>query len=94
VRAIRTSAAYPSARQLLQMVTVNPARILGRDREIGSLERGKLADVVVFDAGSPNLRPVRDPVATLVNRADPRDIAAVLREGRVVHGRLATSRAT
>ena len=94
VRALRTSATYPSARQLLQMVTVNPARILGRDREIGSLERGKLADVVVFDAGSPNLRPVRDPVATLVNRADPRDIAAVLREGRVVHGRLATSRAT
>ena len=94
VRAIRTSATYPSARQLLQMVTVNPARILGRDREIGSLERGKLADVVVFDAGSPNLRPVRDPVATIVNRADSRDIAAVLREGRVAHGRLATSRAT
>jgi cytosine/adenosine deaminase-related metal-dependent hydrolase len=91
VRALRKSATYPGARQLLQMVTVNPARILGRDREIGSLERGKLADVVVFDARSPNLRPVRDPVATLVNRADARDIAAVLREGRVVHGRLATS---
>jgi cytosine/adenosine deaminase-related metal-dependent hydrolase len=91
VRALRKSATYPSARQLLQMVTVNPARILGRDREIGSLERGKLADVVVFDARSPNLRPVRDPVATLVNRADARDIAAVLREGGIVHGRLAAS---
>lgn len=89
VRALRRSAAYPSARQLLQMVTVNPARILGREREVGSLEAGKLADVVVFDARSPNLRPVRDPVATLVNRAEARDIAAVLREGRVVYGRLA-----
>jgi cytosine/adenosine deaminase-related metal-dependent hydrolase len=91
VRALRTSATYPSARQLLQMVTINPARILGRDREIGSLEPGKRADVVVFDARSVNLRPVRDPVATLVNRADGRDVAAVVREGRVVHGRLPTS---
>jgi cytosine/adenosine deaminase-related metal-dependent hydrolase len=91
VRALRTSATYPSARQLLQMVTINPARILGRDREIGSLEPGKRADVVVFDARSANLRPVRDPVATLVNRADGRDVAAVVREGRVVHGRLPTS---
>jgi cytosine/adenosine deaminase-related metal-dependent hydrolase len=91
VRALRTSATYPSARQLLQMVTINPARILGRDREIGSLEPGKRADVVVFDARSANLRPVRDPVATLVNRADSRDVAAVVREGRVVHGRLPTS---
>jgi len=91
VRALRLSATYPSARQLLQMATINPARLLGREREVGSLERGKLADVVVFDAGSPNLRPVRDPVATLVNRADARDIAAVLHEGRIVHGRLATS---
>jgi cytosine/adenosine deaminase-related metal-dependent hydrolase len=89
VRALRKSATYPSARQLLQMVTVNPARILGRARELGSLEPGKLADVVVFDARSPNLRPVRDPVATLVNRADRHDITAVLREGRVVYGRLA-----
>ena len=91
VRALRQSATYPSARQLLQMVTVNPARILGREREVGSLERGKLADVIVFDARSANLRPVRDPVATLVNRADARDITAVLREGRVVHGRLPPS---
>jgi cytosine/adenosine deaminase-related metal-dependent hydrolase len=86
VRALRRSAAYPTATQLLQMATVNPARILGRERDVGSLEPGKLADVVVFDGRSPNLRPVRDPVATLVNRADRHDIVAVLREGRVVYG--------
>jgi cytosine/adenosine deaminase-related metal-dependent hydrolase len=92
VRALRKSATYPTATQLLQMATVNGARILGREGEIGSLERGKLADVVVFDAHSVNLRPVRDPVATLVNRADRHDIAAVLREGRIVYGRLERQR--
>lgn len=92
VRALRKSATYPTAQQLLQMVTVNPARILGRERDVGSLEPGKLADIVVFDGHSANLRPVRDPVATLVNRADRQDIAAVLREGRVVHGKLERKR--
>jgi cytosine/adenosine deaminase-related metal-dependent hydrolase len=92
VRALRRSATYPTATQLLQMATVNGARILGREGEIGSLEAGKLADVVVFDAQSANLRPVRDPVAALVNRADRHDIAAVMREGRVVYGRLERQR--
>jgi cytosine/adenosine deaminase-related metal-dependent hydrolase len=44
---------------------------------------------VLFDTRTPNLRPVRDPVATLVNRAETRDIRAVLREGRIVYGRVA-----
>jgi cytosine/adenosine deaminase-related metal-dependent hydrolase len=69
VRAIRTSATYPSARQLLQMVTVNP-RILGvTARSAGARQAGRCR---CPDAGSLNLRPVRDPVATIVNRADSR----------------------
>lgn len=45
-------------------------------------------DLVVFDADSHTMRPVRDPVAALVNRAETRDIRAVVHEGRVVYGRL------
>ena len=89
IRAVRKDPAFPSAVQMLQMITVNPARVIGRADDLGSIDRGKRADLVVFDARSTNLRPVHDPVATVVNRAEPRDIMAVLHEGRVVHGALA-----
>ena len=88
IRAVRRDPAFPSARQLLQMITINPARILGQDREIGSLEPGKSADLVIFDAESPNLRYGRDPVAALVSRAEAGDVKAVLHQGRLVHGRI------
>lgn len=87
VRAVRKSPRVPSARDMLKAITVTPAKILGR-ADLGTIAAGFRADLVVFDAESRNLRPVRDPVATIVNRASVRDIRAVLHEGRVVHGRL------
>ena len=89
IRGLRGDPGFPSAVQMLQMITINPARMLGRADDLGSLAVGKRADAVVFDAESRNLKPVRDPVATLVNRAETRDIVAVLHEGRIVHGSLA-----
>jgi cytosine/adenosine deaminase-related metal-dependent hydrolase len=53
---------------------------------------GKRDDLVLFEAGSTNLRPVHDLVATVVNRAEPHDVKAVLHEGRIVHGALAGGR--
>jgi cytosine/adenosine deaminase-related metal-dependent hydrolase len=88
IRGVRRDPAFPSAVQMLQMITVNPARMIRRHDELGSLAVGKRADVVVFDRESRNLRSVRDPVATLVNRAEGRDIKAVIHEGRIVHGSL------
>ena len=35
--------------EVIRMASLTPARIAGRDRELGSLEKGKQADVVVFD---------------------------------------------
>lgn len=92
VRAVRKDPGFPSAVQMLQMITINVARLIGREHELGSIDRGKRADLVVFDARSTNLRLVHDPVATIVSRAEPRDIKAVLFEGRVVHGELEGAR--
>lgn len=89
VRGLRRDPAFPTARQMLQMITINPARIFGYADDLGSIERGKLADLVLFDARSLNLRPVHDPVAAIVNRAEPRDIRAVFHEGRLAYGALA-----
>ena len=86
VRALRKDPRLPTAVQLLQMITINAAKVLGMEAELGSIEPGKRADMVAFDAMSLNLRPVRDPVATLVNRAESRDIKAVFHEGVLVRG--------
>ncbi len=88
VRGLRRDPSFPSARQMLQMITINPARILKLDRELGSIEVGKRADLVIFDAESRNLRPLADPVASIVNRAESRDIKAVFNGGALVSGAL------
>lgn len=79
------------AGQALRMATIEGARALGLDREIGSLEPGKKADLVVFDLDHPEWVPHRDPVQALVWSATSASIVetwvdgrAVFREGRVV----------
>ena len=91
IRALRKDPRFPSAVQMLQMITISAAKVLGMDAEIGSLEVGKRADIVAFDSASLNLRPVRDPVATLVNRGESRDIMAVFHEGALVRGGFETA---
>ena len=86
IRALRADPSFPTAVEMLKMITVNPAKILGVDHERGSIEVGKRADFVLFDATSDNLSPVTDPVATLVNRATAADIRAVFNNGDLVHG--------
>lgn len=88
IRAVRRDPRYPTARDMLRMATINGARAIGRGEDIGSLAPGRRADMVMFDLQSLNLRPVHDPVASLVNRADVADIRAVLHEGAPVHGLL------
>jgi 5-methylthioadenosine/S-adenosylhomocysteine deaminase len=60
------------------------ARALGQDREIGSLEVGKQADLVVFDARNPHLRPHVDPAGVLVHCGQGRDVEMVLVAGDAV----------
>ena len=58
-----------NAPQTLHMATLGGARALGLDGETGSLEPGKLADIVALDLGAPRFVPMRDPVATLIHGA-------------------------
>ena len=70
--------------ELVRMATINGARALQLDHMIGSLEVGKLADIIILDADSPSLTPNFDPhttIATCVTRADVRH---VLVDGNVV----------
>ncbi len=55
-----------SAHQALTMATLNGAKALGRDHELGSLVSGKLADLIAVDLSDPFLQPVYDPASHLV----------------------------
>lgn len=70
-----------SNRDLVQMVTVNPARMLGWHHQVGTIERGKKADLLILDG------QVDDPYTQLV-KARENDVLAVLIDGRPRYGRL------
>ncbi|HLV77191.1 MAG TPA: TRZ/ATZ family hydrolase [Marinobacter sp.] len=65
-KAVAGNAAAVSAHHALAMATLNGARALGRDHELGSLVAGKLADLIAVDLGDPFIQPVYDPASHLV----------------------------
>jgi len=77
------------AREAFRMATIGGARALGLDREIGSLEEGKRADLVMLDARSPEFLPLNDPVWQLVYGESGAAVNRVIVDGAVVfeHGR-------
>jgi cytosine/adenosine deaminase-related metal-dependent hydrolase len=68
----------------LEMCTVDGARALGMEKEIGSLEAGKKADVVLVDLARPHLYPLHMPVFRLVCFANGNDVSTVIVDGRVL----------
>lgn len=65
-KVVANDASALSAHKALQMATINGARALGRDHELGSLAEGKLADIIAIDLSDPFLQPVYDPASHLV----------------------------
>jgi 5-methylthioadenosine/S-adenosylhomocysteine deaminase len=70
--------------RVLEMATLQGARALGLDAEIGSIEPGKRADLVIFDLDLPEWRPLLDPVSSLVYSASAASVRTVLVDGRIL----------
>ena len=70
--------------RVLEMATIHGARALGLEGEIGSVEAGKRADLVIFDLDTPEWRPLLDPVSNLVYSASGASVRTVLVDGRVL----------
>jgi 5-methylthioadenosine/S-adenosylhomocysteine deaminase len=66
------------------MATLDGARAMGLDHEIGSLEPGKKADLVGFDFRRAHLTPDTNPLGNLVHVAHGRDVDFVIVDGRIV----------
>ena len=66
-----------SARDALTMATIEGARSICMEDEVGSIEPSKQADLVVFDGSSPALANIHDPFQAVVYCAGPRDVTDV-----------------
>jgi 5-methylthioadenosine/S-adenosylhomocysteine deaminase len=75
--------AIPAA-TALEMATIQGARALGLDKQIGSLEAGKRADLAVVSVSSARLTPMYDAVSHLVYAAHGDDVRTVMVNGRVL----------
>jgi 5-methylthioadenosine/S-adenosylhomocysteine deaminase len=77
---------------VLKMATIRGARALGLDAVIGSLEKGKKADLIIVDTNKPHLTPMYNPVSHLVYAAKGSDVTTSIINGTVVmnDGRLKT----
>jgi 5-methylthioadenosine/S-adenosylhomocysteine deaminase len=80
------------ARTVLKMCTTGAAKVLGMDDKIGTLESGKLADLIVVDLNKPHLTPMYDPISHLVYAARGSDVRHVFVDGKQVveNGRMTT----
>ncbi len=70
------------ARRAVEMATIEGARAIGMEKEIGSLEAGKRADLVVVSTDEPNAWPQHDPYAMLVYALKASDVSDVVIEGK------------
>lgn len=81
---IKRTAGQYSSMELVRMLTVEAARALGVADEIGSLEPGKRADVVLLDIEAPKFTPLTNVPAQVVNNATAADVETVIIDGEVV----------
>jgi len=73
-----------SAKAVLRMATIGGAAVLGMEREIGSLEPGKHADLILVDLKKPHLTPMYNPYSHIVYAASGADVKTAIIAGRVV----------
>src|SRR5262249_57465639 len=72
------------AEAALEMATLVGAQALGLGDQLGSIEAGKKADLVLFDTERPEWQALFNPVNNLVYNADGRSVHTVIVDGRVV----------
>lgn len=84
LQALRQRPGALPARDVLWMATRAGARTLGLERDLGSVEVGKKADLIVVERDRPHLAPGPDPYSTLVYAARGSDVRTTIVDGTVL----------
>ncbi len=72
------------AQYAFELGTIGGAEVLNRAKDIGSLEAGKLADVVIVDRSHPSVATVKNPYSALVYSCSGRDVSDVWIHGQPI----------
>lgn len=82
----------PTYYELLELATRKGAEVMGIDDEVGSLEPGKKADLIIMEMLNPYLTPTKNPLTSVVLYGSSSDIDTVIVDGRILkrNGRLET----
>jgi 5-methylthioadenosine/S-adenosylhomocysteine deaminase len=72
------------AKTVVRMATIGGAQAVGLEKDIGSLEVGKQADLIVVDTRQPHLTPMYNPASHLVYAASGSDVKTAIIGGRVM----------
>ncbi len=83
-KAVERDQAFLTAREVLEHATVQSARAIGRDHDLGRIEPGYRADLLLVDLSGPRTQPVHDLATTLVYSAHSDDIDTTIVDGRVL----------
>jgi cytosine/adenosine deaminase-related metal-dependent hydrolase len=70
--------------EIVEMATIGGARSLYMEDKIGSIEPGKLADIIVIETKSPNMVPCYDYYAAVVFQAGPSNVTTTIINGKIV----------
>ena len=73
-----------SVDEIIYAATQGGAKAIGMGEELGSIEVGKYADLIMLDLNAPHLTPMRDPVALVVYAAGRSDVKHVIVDGELV----------
>lgn len=83
-KAVDSDATALSAIEALKAATINGAKALNIDSRTGSLEKGKLADIIAIDLSHLHCQPVYDPISQIVYTARSDQITNVWSEGNLL----------
>jgi 5-methylthioadenosine/S-adenosylhomocysteine deaminase len=75
---------YVPAGKLLEAITIDAAKAMGWDNEIGSLEIGKKADVILINSNRAHMTPSHMPVHNVVYHAQGADVETVIIDGKLI----------
>jgi 5-methylthioadenosine/S-adenosylhomocysteine deaminase len=90
-QAVRRGPGALTARQVVWMATRNGARTLGREGEIGSIEVGRRADLILIDTSRPHVQPGSDPYSTIAYAARPSDVRMTMVDGEILVNEFAST---